>query len=274
VSTAGDRHPDGLRVHRRGPVLHLELDRPARRNALTDEITVALAERVAAAGTDPEVRVILLTGAGEHFCSGADLAHKEPDRAGAAGRPVTGSVQWRLPTTAHRLIPALLQTQVPVVCRVQGWAAGIGLHLALAADVTVVAEDARLWEPFPVRGFTPDSAGTWLLPRRVGEVRAREMLLLGREVSGRQAAEWGMVHTAVPPADLDAAVEELVERLAAGPTVALGLTKWLLHASRHADLETQLRHEAFALELSSRTADFREGLAAFRERRAPRFEGR
>jgi 2-(1,2-epoxy-1,2-dihydrophenyl)acetyl-CoA isomerase len=256
-------------------VLHLELDRPQRRNALTDEITVALAEVIAAAGTDPDVRVVLLTGAGDHFCSGADLAFKQPGDSGAASaRPVVGSVQRRLPTTAHRLIPVMLSVQVPIVCRVQGWAAGIGLHLALAADVTIAAADARLWEPFAARGFTPDSAGTWLLSRRIGEVRAREMLLLGREVSGREAAEWGMVHAAVPPGELDAAVSAMTERLAAGPTVALGLTKWLLHAARHADLETQLRHEAFALELSSRTADFREGLAAFAERRTPRFEGR
>ncbi len=91
-----------------------------------------------------------------------------------------GSIQRRLPTEAHRLIPLLLTAQMPVVCQVQGWAAGIGLHLALASDFAVVADDARLWEPFAERGFTPDSGATWLLPRRVGEVRAREMLLLGR----------------------------------------------------------------------------------------------
>ena len=91
-----------------------------------------------------------------------------------------------------------------MVCAVQGWAAGIGFQLALAADFAVVADDARLWEPFTERGFTPDSGATWLLPRRVGEVRARELLLLGRELSGAEAAEWGLVHRAVPPADLDA----------------------------------------------------------------------
>jgi 2-(1,2-epoxy-1,2-dihydrophenyl)acetyl-CoA isomerase len=113
-----------------------------------------------------------------------------------------------------------------------------------------------------------------LLPRRVGDARARELLLLGRALSGAEAAEWGAIHRAVPAAELDAAVEELVVRLAQGPTVALGLTKWLLNASASADLEAQLANEAFALELSSRSDDFREGIAAFREKRAPRFEGR
>jgi 2-(1,2-epoxy-1,2-dihydrophenyl)acetyl-CoA isomerase len=164
--------------------------------------------------------------------------------------------------------------QVPVVCQVQGWAAGIGLHLVLAADFAVVADDARLWEPFAQRGFTPDSGGTWLLPRRVGEVRAREMLLLGRAVSGAEAAEWGMVHRSVPASELESAASEIVTQLAAGPTVALGLTKWLLHAGAARDLSGHLSDEAYALELASRSEDFREGVAAFMEKRPPGFAGR
>jgi 2-(1,2-epoxy-1,2-dihydrophenyl)acetyl-CoA isomerase len=163
---------------------------------------------------------------------------------------------------------------VPVVCRVQGFAAGIGFSLALAADFTIAADDARFWEPFAQRGFTADSGATWLLPRRVGEVRARELLLLGRELSGADAAAWGAIQAAVPAGDLDAAVTELTERLAAGPTVTLGLMKWLLHAGRDASLEQQLRNEGFAMELSSRAEDFREGFAAFREKRDPNFSGR
>ncbi len=193
---------------------------------------------------------------------------------GAARRPRAGSIQRRLPSQAHRLIPLLVSVQVPVVCRVQGWAAGIGLHLAAAADFTIVADDARLWEPFSERGFTPDSGGTWLLPRLVGPVRAREMLVLGRKLSGTEAADWGLVHRAVPLEDLDAAVHEVVAKLAGGPTVALGLTKWLLHAGDTAPLEEHLRNEAFAMELSSRSEDFREGLNAFKEKRPPQFEGR
>jgi 2-(1,2-epoxy-1,2-dihydrophenyl)acetyl-CoA isomerase len=168
----------------------------------------------------------------------------------------------------------VLSVQVPVVCRVQGWAAGIGFHLALASDFTVAADDARFWEPFAQRGFTPDSAGTWLLPRLAGMVRARDLLLLGRELTGAEAADWGLVHAAVPAARLDAEVEALAERLAAGPTVALGLTKWLLRSGQSAALDAHLQDEALALELSSRSEDFREGLAAFAERRPPGFRGR
>jgi 2-(1,2-epoxy-1,2-dihydrophenyl)acetyl-CoA isomerase len=146
--------------------------------------------------------------------------------------------------------------------------------LVLAADITIAANDATFWEPFAERGFTPDSGGTWLLPRRVGETRARAMLLLGTAVHGTEAAEWGLVHAAVPGHELDAAVAAVVERLATGPTVALGLTKWLLHASASASLDDHLRDEAFAMELSSRSEDFREGLTAFTEKRPPRFSGR
>jgi 2-(1,2-epoxy-1,2-dihydrophenyl)acetyl-CoA isomerase len=109
-----------------------------------------------------------------------------------------------LPSQAHRLIPLILTTQTPVVCRVQGWCAGIGLNLALAADFTVAATDARFWAPFVERGFTADSGAAWMLPRRIGEVRAREMLELNRVVSGAEAADWDMVHRAVPLEDLDA----------------------------------------------------------------------
>ena len=259
-------------VHHDGQgVLTLTLDRPASRNAIDDEMTAILVAELAAAATDDAVRVVLLQGAGDDFCAGADLlARNAPD----GPRPRVGAIQRRLPEAAHRLVALVASVQVPVVCKVRGWAAGLGFQLALASDFTVCAEDARLWQPFIRRGFTPDSGATWLLPRRVGEVRARELLLLGRELSGAEAAQWGAVHAAVAPTELDAAVADLVGRLATGPTVALGLTKWLLHEGAGSSFDDQLRREALALELSSRAEDFREGMAAFRERRDPRFGGR
>jgi 2-(1,2-epoxy-1,2-dihydrophenyl)acetyl-CoA isomerase len=208
---------------------------------------------------------------GDHFCGGADIIARN---AASDQRPRAGSIQRRLPEQAHRLIPLLMSVQIPVVCGVQGWAAGIGFQLALAADFTIAADDARFWEPFASRGFTPDSGATWLLPRRVGPVRARELLLLGRALSGVEAAEWGLIHRSVPAAELDRELGALAIEIVSGPTVALGLTKWLLHEGSGLPLEGHLANEAFALELSSRTEDFREGLAAFRERRDPRFEGR
>jgi 2-(1,2-epoxy-1,2-dihydrophenyl)acetyl-CoA isomerase len=252
-------------------VLTLRLARPDKRNALDEALMLALVDAFTAAATDDTVRVIVLEGAGEHFCGGADIVARN---APGGDKPRTGSIQRRLPTQAHQLIPLVLSVQVPVVTKVRGWAAGIGFQLALASDFCIAADDARFWEPFAERGFTPDSGATWLLPRRVGDVRARELLLLGRALTGAEAAAWGAIHAAVPGATLEEATAELVDRLAHGPTVALGLTKWLLAEGADATLRAHLANEAFALELSSRTSDFREGLTAFREKRAPNFEGR
>ncbi len=171
-------------------------------------------------------------------------------------------------------IPLLKTVQTPVVCIVQGWAAGIGLAMALASDVTIAADDARFWAPFCERGFTPDSGVSWMLPRRIGEVRARQMLLLGRVVSGREAAEWQLVDQAVEPDQLNAAAEDVIAQFARSATVAVGLAKWLMAAGQSASLEEALRNEAFAMELSSRSEDFREGMAAFVGKRPAKFEGR
>jgi 2-(1,2-epoxy-1,2-dihydrophenyl)acetyl-CoA isomerase len=252
-------------------VLTLRLNRPDKRNAIDEEMMFALIAAIEGAGTDDSVRAIVVESVGDHFCAGADIVARNER---SERKPRAGSIQRRLPAQAHRLIPLLCSVQVPVVCKVRGWAAGIGFQIALAADLTIAADDARFWEPFGERGFTPDSGATWLLPRRVGEVRARELLLLGRALSGAEAAAWGAIHRAVPGAELDAAADEIVQQLANGPTVALGLTKWLLAAGADTELQAQLANEAFALELSSRTDDFREGMNAFREKRAPRFEGR
>jgi 2-(1,2-epoxy-1,2-dihydrophenyl)acetyl-CoA isomerase len=266
---------DGLTVeHDSAGVLRLVLDRPDKRNALDDGMVSALIDVVDRAGRDEAVRAILVTGAGDHFCGGFDIVGRNQRGASGGEKPRAGSIQRRLPSQAHRLIPLLLTVQTPVVCAARGWAAGIGLHLLLAADVAVVADDARLWEPFSERGFTPDSGGTWLLPRRIGEVRAREMLLLGRPVDGAEAAQWRLVHRSVPDDQLEAAAESVVLELSNGATVALGLTKWLLHAGASSAIDEHLRNEAFALELSSRTDDFREGLTAFKEKRPPKFQGR
>ncbi len=160
------------------------------------------------------------------------------------------------------------------MCAVRGWAAGLGCQLALAADFTIAAEGSRLWLPFTKRGFTPDSGATWLVPRLVGIARAKEMLMLGRPVSGLDAAAWGMIHRAVPDDALDAAVDELLAELRTSATVAVGLTKRGIHAALDGGIAEAMEAEALTLELSSRTADFREGLLAFKERRDARFDGR
>jgi 2-(1,2-epoxy-1,2-dihydrophenyl)acetyl-CoA isomerase len=262
---------EGLTVAQEGGVLHLTLDRPSKRNAIDDVVVTLLIERLEAANQDESVRAVLLDGAGDDFCAGFDIVGRN---AAVDERPRIGSIQRRLPAQTHRLIPMMLSTQVPIVCAVTGWAAGLGLHLALASDLCIAASDARFWEPFARRGFTPDSGGTWLLPRLVGIARAKELLLLGRELSGEEAAAWGLIHRAVAPGEVARSAREAVDALAEGPTVSLGLTKWLVHQGAGLDLERHLANEALAMELSSRSSDFREGITALREKRPPRFDGR
>jgi 2-(1,2-epoxy-1,2-dihydrophenyl)acetyl-CoA isomerase len=262
----------------RDGVLRIVLNRPSRRNALDMTAVGTLVDLVEAAATDDSLRAVVLEGAGGHFCSGADWVSSntggERGEAARLPKPRPGSVQRRTPLQAHRLVALLMEIQLPVVCVVRGWAAGLGFQLALAADITIAAEDARFWEPFLERGFTPDSGATWLLPRLVGVARARDLLLLGRKLSGAEAAAWGLIHRAVPEADLDAAAAEIVEQLATGPTVALGLAKRCLNRNLEGSFAQALDNESLALELSSRTSDFREGLVAFKERRPPRYTGR
>ncbi len=264
--------PDGLVVTRDGPVLRLTLDRPSRRNAITDDIVLALIDLFEAAGSDDDVRVVALGSSGEHFCSGFDLALRGAPPADE--RPRTGATQRHLRWHVNRLIPTMLETQTPIVAAVRGYAIGLGLHLALASDFCVMADDARLREPFTTIGFTPDSGGSWLIPRLAGVARAKEMLLLGREVSGAQAAEWGMVHRAVASADVAATAEALVQELASAATVAVGLAKLLVHRALTTSLDAHLADEALALELASRSDDFHETSRARRDQRPPNFTGR
>jgi 2-(1,2-epoxy-1,2-dihydrophenyl)acetyl-CoA isomerase len=259
-----------VQVAAEGGVLRITIDRPERKNSLDPGSVRAIIEALESASTDESLRAVRLAGTGPDFCSGADWVSTN---AGGE-RPRTGSIQRRTPVQAHRLIALLHEIQLPVVARVSGWAAGLGCQLALASDFAVAAADARFWLPFVQRGFTADSGSTWLLPRLVGIARAKEMLLLGRPVVATDAAAWGMIHRAVPATELDAAVDALVAELAAGPTVAIGLLKRGVNAALDGGIVEAMEAEAMALELSSRAADFREGLAAFKERRDPDFRGR
>lgn len=263
--------PDGaVTAQRDGTLLRLTLARPDRRNSLSSSMTDALVTALTEAAGDDTLRAIHIRGAGDDFCAGADWVATNT----GGQRPRTGDLVRRVPHAAHRAIELLQTIQLPVVCSVRGWAVGLGCNLALAADFTVAATDAVFWEPFVARGFSPDSGSTWLLPRLVGLARARRMLLLGEQVSGASAQDWGLIHQAVAPADLDSATEELLAALAQGPTVAIGLTKQALHHAQHATLPQALTQELFNLELSCRTGDFKEGLAAFAQRRPPGFTGR
>jgi 2-(1,2-epoxy-1,2-dihydrophenyl)acetyl-CoA isomerase len=254
---------------RDGAVLRVTLDRPSRRNSLTQLMIGTLVDALTDAAADDSLRAIHIRGAGDDFCAGADWVATNNRQ-----RPRAGDLVRRIPHGAHRVIELVASIQLPVVCSVQGWAVGFGCNLALAADFTVAATDAVFWEPFVDRGFSPDSGSTWLLPRLVGLARARRMLLLGEKVSATDAADWGLIHQAVSPPDLDSTAEELLQRLACGPTVAIGLAKQALGFGQHAALSQSLTQELFNLELSCRTSDFKEGLEAFQQRRDPKFRGR
>lgn len=265
-----DHASGSVTVSRDGAILRLVLDRPDRRNSLSQNMIATLVDELTKATTDDGLRAIHVTGSGDDFCSGADWVASNRDGV----RPRTGDLIRRIPLTAHRVIELVHNVALPVVCTVRGWAVGLGCNLAIAADFTVAADDAVFWEPFVERGFSPDSGASWLLPRLVGLARARRMLLLGEKVSGADAADWGMIHQSVDDAKVDSLTEDLLDRLASGPTVAIGMAKQAIRSGQHATLEQTMTQELYNLELTCRTTDFKEGLAAFRERRAPDFNGR
>ena len=264
--------PDGsVRHSHDGAILRITLDRPSRRNSLNHKMTDELVGILTAAATDDTLRAISIEGAGGDFCSGADWVATND----SGQRPRTGDLVRRIPHTANRVIELLTTIHLPVVGRVRGWAVGLGCNIALAADFTVADDRSACSGSRSCPAVSrPDSGATWLLPRLAGVARARRMLLLGEKVTGSDAADWGLIHAAVDAAELDAAADELLARLASGPTVAIGLAKQALHYGQHATLNQSLSGELANLELACRTADFKEGLAAFRQRRTPDFQGR
>jgi enoyl-CoA hydratase/carnithine racemase len=252
-----------LIVARDGAVLTVTLSRPERKNALDPQMASELLELFRSVPQDRDVRVVVITGAGDAFCSGADL--------GAAGDASHPLVRMR---DIHRVAQALHDVPQPTIARINGVAAGAGLNIALGCDLTVASTEARFSEIFARRGLSTDFGGAWLLPRLVGLHRAKELALLAEILPAAEAERLGLVNRVVPPDELDALVDEWAQRLAAGPPIALAQTKQMLNQSVESSWEAMLAAEGTAQAVNFSTADTAEAMAAFFAKRDPTFEGR
>lgn len=259
-----------------GGVARITLNRPDAANAITPDQRNTVIRLLEEATTDLHVRVVVLTATGKHFCTGADLrVSKIPDNPRPEGAPerAVGDVGRNIKRGAQRLVGAILDCEKPVIAAVNGTAAGIGAHMALASDIILVADTARFIEVFSRRGITPDGGGAYLLPRIIGLPKAKELIFYGDDLPAAEAERIGLVNKVVPAADLDATATDWANRLAKGPTKAIGLAKFLLNRSLDSDRQTAFEEEAWAQELASRTEDFNEGVQAFIERREVAFKG-
>ena len=242
----------------------ITLNRPDRLNALTVGMADELMAALAAAEADNSCRAVLLTGAGRGFCAGQDLTAIVDAEAGKIGD---------LLDHYHPLISRLRTLKLPVVCAVNGVAAGAGANLALACDIVLAANSASFVQAFARIGLIPDCGGTWFLPRLVGAARARALAMLAEPLPAETAAEWGLIWQAVPDDRLMHEAHALAVRLASGPTAALGLIKQALEESADNDLGSQLDLERDLQEEAAATPDHREGLGAFLGKRPPAFGG-
>ncbi|MFE5792196.1 enoyl-CoA hydratase/isomerase family protein [Streptomyces sp. NPDC056503] len=239
-------------------------------NAVTWDQRERVVSLLADASADPAVRAVVLTATGRGFCAGADLRGSPQ----ASGERVAGDVSRMIRQGAQRFVAAVMDCEKPVIAAVNGTAAGIGAHLALACDLVIAAESARFVEVFARRGLVPDGGGAYLLPRLVGPQRAKELMFFGDALPAAEARAMGLVNRVVPAEELTKTARAWAERLAQGPTRALALTKQLVNASLDTDRATAFAAEATAQELNMTTRDAQEGVASFVERREARYEGR
>ena len=268
TATKGYAMSDTILTEKYGDLTQVTLNRPNRLNSFNDEMHIALRAALNAAVTSG-ARAILLTGAGRGFCAGQDLGDRDP--AKMDGSPDLGAT---LENFYNPLVNQIKSMNIPVVCAVNGVAAGAGANIALACDIVLAAQSAKFIQSFAKVGLIPDGGGTWSLTRLLGEARAKALALTAEPLSAAKAAEWGLIWKAVPDADLIAKAHALGTQLAAGPTVGLGMTKQAIQAASTNTLDAQLDLEAEYQRICGATPDYAEGVSSFIEKRTPKFSGK
>lgn len=251
-------------------VLKITLNRPDSLNAFNEAMSVELSAALRSAEKERDIRCVLLTGAGRAFCSGQDLQEIQARYSGEAGKLDFAA---HLRKKYNPIVSRLRNMEKPVVCAVNGVAAGAGASFALACDLRICAKSASFVMAFVHVGLVPDSGATMTLVQQVGYARAAQMCMLGEKIPAQTALEWGLVNRVVDDAELAGAADELARRLASLPTRAIGLTKRALNRAWTASFDEQLEYEAFLQDTAGNTRDHREGVRAFIEKRKPKFEG-
>ncbi|MCX7619346.1 MAG: enoyl-CoA hydratase/isomerase family protein [Acidimicrobiales bacterium] len=258
-------------------IARITINAPDQGNSLSWDMRDRIGDLLDEASASLAVRAVILTGAGDrHFCTGANLGgpkRAEPERPEGAPERSMGDAARLIKRGWQRLISCVLDCEKPVIGAINGTAAGGGAQLAIACDFVLMADNARFIEVFVRRGIMPDAGGAYLLPRLVGLHKAKELLMLGDDVPAEEAARIGIAMKVVPQSELQAEARALAARLAAGPTKALTMTKWLVNRSFESSRQTAFEEEAYAQELVNTSADAAEGLAAFAQRRSPEFKG-
>ena len=249
-------------------VCRLTLNRPDKLNACNDELGAALQQALDDCSADDAIRAVLLTGAGRAFCAGQDLGDRDPSTM--TEPPDLGAT---LEHTYNPIIRRIRALEKPVVCAVNGVAAGAGANLALACDFVIAAKSARFIQAFAKIGLLPDSGGTWMLPRLIGEARAKALAMTGEPLAAETAAAWGLIWRAVEDEALVDETEALAKRLAVGPTLAYGMIKRAIHAAADQPLDAQLDLERDLQRTAGRTPDYAEGVSAFLAKRPAKFRG-